>query len=73
VINDFCNYIQSIGTSENYQNQNLKASLGYEKILCAEITFYGIQNRKKKTDNGIPNTKIKSNEIDQIRNRLLVE
>jgi hypothetical protein len=27
VINDFCNYIQSIGTSENYQNQNLKASL----------------------------------------------
>ena len=27
VINDFCNYIQSIGTSENYLNQNLKASL----------------------------------------------
>ena len=39
-ITEFYNYMKSIGTSENYQNQNLKAIIGYAKFLGAEITFY---------------------------------
>jgi hypothetical protein len=29
-ISEFYNYMKSIGTSENYQNQNLKAIIVYE-------------------------------------------
>jgi hypothetical protein len=30
IISEFYNYMKSIGTSENYQNQNLKAIIVYE-------------------------------------------
>jgi hypothetical protein len=32
VISEFHRYMQSIGTSENYQNQNLKTIIGYAKF-----------------------------------------
>ena len=38
IINEFYYYMKSIGTSENYQNQNLKATLSM-KFLGPEITF----------------------------------
>ena len=38
VISEFYNYMKSIGTSENYQNQNLKAIIVYE-VSGPEITF----------------------------------
>ena len=49
-ITEFYHYIKSIGTSENYQNQNLKAIIVYAKFLGIEITFYDIQ---KRTDSDI--------------------
>jgi hypothetical protein len=36
-ITEFYQYMKSIGTSENYQNQNLKAIISYAKFLRAEI------------------------------------
>jgi hypothetical protein len=39
-ITEFYNYMKSIGTYENYQNQNLKAIIGYARFLGVEITFY---------------------------------
>ena len=39
VISEFYNYMKSVGTSENYQNQNLKAINVYTKFLGPEITF----------------------------------
>ncbi|HYX55060.1 MAG TPA: hypothetical protein VE818_02770 [Nitrososphaeraceae archaeon] len=39
VISELYNYMKSIGTSENYQNQNLKTIIVYAKFLGPEITF----------------------------------
>ena len=36
-ITEFYHYLKSIGTSKNYQNQNLKAIIVYAKFLRAEI------------------------------------
>jgi integrase/recombinase XerD len=55
-------YEKSIGTSEKYQNQNLKAIINYANFLGAEITFYDIQRREQIT--AFLDTKIKSNNID---------
>ena len=39
IISEFYQYMKSIGTSENYQNQNLKAIIVYAKFLGPELTF----------------------------------
>src|SRR5918992_5987560 len=62
VITEFYQYMKSIGTSENYQNQNLKAIIVYAKFLGPEITFYDIQKREQIVT--FLDTKIKSNDID---------
>jgi hypothetical protein len=36
----FYHYMKGIGTSENYQNQNLKVIIVYAKFLGPQITFY---------------------------------
>ena len=54
--------MKSIGTSENYQNQNLKAIIVYAKFLGPEIIFYDIQKREQIVT--FLDTKIKSNDID---------
>jgi integrase/recombinase XerD len=51
-----------IGTSENYQNQNLKAMIVYAKFLGPDITFYDSQKRDQIVT--FLDTKIKSNDID---------
>src|ERR671915_1004151 len=61
-ITEFYQYMKSIGTSENYQNQNLKAIIGYAKFLGPEITFYDIQKREQIVT--FLDTKIKNNDID---------
>jgi len=62
VISEFYNYLKSIGTSENYHNQNLKAIINYAKFLGIEITFYDIQKREQIVT--FLDTKIKNNDID---------
>ena len=39
--------MKDVGTSENYQNQNLKAMIVYAKFLGSEITFNDIQKREQ--------------------------
>jgi hypothetical protein len=39
----FYHYLIEIGTSENYQNQNLKQIIGFAKSLGTEKTFYDIK------------------------------
>ncbi|MDQ3983552.1 MAG: hypothetical protein M3222_00165 [Thermoproteota archaeon] len=62
VISEFYHYMKSIGTSENYQNQNLKAIIVYAKFLGPEIIFYDIQKREQIVT--FLDTKIKNNDID---------
>lgn len=45
LINDFYHYLREIGTSENYQNQNLKQIIGYAKWLEIERSFYDIKKK----------------------------
>src|ERR687890_789679 len=62
IISEFYQYMKSIGTSENYQNQNLKAIIVYAKFLGPDITFNDIQKREQIVT--FLDTKIKSNDID---------
>ena len=39
IISEFYQYLEDIGTSENYQNQNLKTIIVYAKFLGPEIIF----------------------------------
>jgi integrase/recombinase XerD len=62
VIAEFYHCMKSIGTSESYQNQNLKAIIVYAKFLGPDVTFYDIQKREQII--AFLDTKIKSNDID---------
>jgi hypothetical protein len=62
IIIEFYHYMKSIGTSENYQNQNLKAIIVYAKFLGPDIAFNDIQKREQIVT--FLDTKIKSNDID---------
>ena len=57
--------MKSIGTSENYQNQNLKAIIVYAKFLGQDIIFYDSQKRKHIVT--FLDTRIKNNNIDPDR------
>jgi hypothetical protein len=43
LVKEFYEYLKDIGTSENYQNQNLKQIIGFGKYLGTEKTFYDIK------------------------------
>jgi integrase/recombinase XerD len=45
LVKDFYEYLKEIGTSENYQNQNLKQIIGFGKFLGTEKSFYDINNK----------------------------
>jgi integrase/recombinase XerD len=62
IISEFYHSMKSIGTSENYQNQNLKAIIVYAKFLSSEITFYDIHKREQIAT--FLDTKIQTNDID---------
>ena len=62
IIGEFYQYMKDIGVSENYQNQNLKAIIGYAKFLGHEINFYDIQKREQII--AFLDTKIKNNNVD---------
>ena len=62
LVKDFYEYLKGIGTSENYQNQNIKQLIGFAKSLGSEKTFYEIHAK-----DGIVsflNTKIKDSNTD---------
>jgi integrase/recombinase XerD len=62
LVYDFYQYMKSIGTSENYQNVNLKIIIYFSKFLGPIADFYSIQ--KKEHIVAFLDTRIKDNEID---------
>ncbi|HXV89022.1 MAG TPA: hypothetical protein VD710_08025 [Nitrososphaeraceae archaeon] len=62
LVKDFYEYLREIGTSENYQNQNLKQIIGFAKSLGTEKTFYGISSKDEILS--FLNTKIKDTNAD---------
>jgi hypothetical protein len=58
-------YLKEIGTSENYQNQNVKQITGFERFL-GERTFYDIKMREEIVS--FLNTKIKDIKVDPDKN-----
>jgi integrase/recombinase XerD len=47
IIRDFCEYLQSIDTSENYQNGLLKVLIRYAEHIGENLTFYDIQEKEQ--------------------------
>ena len=58
----FFEFMKRIGTSERYQNNNLKAIIAYSKFLGPSITLHQIKNKNQITS--FLDTKIKSIEQD---------
>ena len=61
ILKEFYEYLKEIGTSENYQNQNLKQITGFARFL-GERTFYDIKIRDEIV--AFLNTKIKDIKVD---------
>ena len=62
LIQEFYGYMKSIGTSENYQNGNLKIIIYFARFLGPTIDSHVIQ--KKERVISFLDTRIKSLEID---------
>jgi integrase/recombinase XerD len=62
LVHEFYQYMKSIGTSENYQNVNLKIIIYFSKFLGDTVDFYSIQ--KKEQIVALLDTRIKDTEID---------
>jgi integrase/recombinase XerD len=62
LVYEFYQYMKSIGTSENYQNVNLKIIIYFSRFLGATVDFHSIQ--KKDQIIAFLDTRIKDTEID---------
>lgn len=62
LIRDFYEYLKEIGTSENYQNQNVKQIIVFAKFLGIEKSFYDIKSKEEIVS--FLDTKIKDSNID---------
>jgi integrase/recombinase XerD len=62
IITRFFEFMKKIGTSERYQNNNLKAIIAYSKFLGPSITLYQIKSKSQITS--FLDTKIKVIEQD---------
>ena len=62
LVHDFYQYMKSIGTSENYQNINLKIMIYFSRFLGPTTDFHSIQ--KKEQILSFLDTGIKDTEID---------
>ena len=62
LVKEFYEYLKQLGTSENYQNQNLKQLINFAKHLGAEKTMSSVKTK----DDIIAflNTKIKDHDLD---------
>jgi len=62
LVKEFYQYLKQLGTSENYQNQNLKQIINFAIYLGSEKTMYGVKTK----DDVITflNTKIKNADLD---------
>ena len=62
IIRDFYEYMKANGTSENYQNQNLKAMIVFANFLGPHISFFEITSKEQIMQ--FLDTKIRSVDID---------
>src|ERR671927_360928 len=62
LIGEFYEYMKANGTSESYQNGNLKILIYFARFLGANTEFYDIN--KKEQIVAFLNTRIKDSEID---------
>ncbi len=62
LVYEFYEYMKSIGTSENYQNGNLKIIIYFAKFIGPTTEFYGIH--KKEQILAFLDTRVKDTEID---------
>jgi len=62
LVKEFYEYLKQLGTSDNYQNQNLKQLINFAKHLGAEETMSSVKTK----DDIIAflNTKIKDHDLD---------
>ncbi|HEY9485727.1 MAG TPA: hypothetical protein VIQ04_03720 [Nitrososphaeraceae archaeon] len=58
----FFDFMKRAGTSEKYQNNNLKALITYSKFLGPSISFYEVENKNQVIS--FLDTKIKNSEDD---------
>ena len=61
-VKEFFQYLKDIGTSENYQNQNIKQIIGFAKFLRSDIAFHDVNERIEITS--FLDTKIKDSNTD---------
>jgi integrase/recombinase XerD len=61
-VEEFYEYLKEIGTSENYQNQNLKQLISFARYLGKQKTFYDINSKDEIVS--FLNTKIKDVNVD---------
>ncbi|MFZ0367128.1 MAG: hypothetical protein WAL21_05530, partial [Nitrososphaeraceae archaeon] len=47
LVNEFYEYLKEIGTSENYQNQNLKQIINFARYLGVEKTLYDVKTKEE--------------------------
>ena len=47
IIREFHQYMKSIGTSENYQNGNLKIIIYFARFLGHATDFYSVQKKEQ--------------------------
>jgi hypothetical protein len=47
ILRDFYEYLKANGTSENYQNQNLKAMIVFANFLGVNTNFFDIKNKQQ--------------------------
>lgn len=62
LVNEFYEYLKEIGTSENYQNQNVKQIINFARYLGVEKTLYDVKTKEEIVS--FLNTKIKESNLD---------
>ena len=60
----FFDFMKRAGTSEKYQNNNLKAIIAYSKFLGPSLSFYEVENKNQVIS--FLDTKIKNSEGDSV-------
>jgi len=62
IVKEFYEYLKYVGTSENYQNQNIKQIIGFVKFLGCDKSFHDVI--KKNDIISFLDTKIKESNVD---------
>ena len=62
LVNEFYEYLKEIGTSDNYQNQNLKQIINFARYLGVEKTLYDVKTKEEIVS--FLNTKIKESNLN---------